>query len=82
MQILVSLRVFGVDSHYILSIQISLMAVHKEIYKKCSDVCLSMVAFRVQFKLKPHPHWSPLGVIYQPSRQNLRILMMSSWYFG
>ena len=52
------------------------MAVHKEIYKKCSDVCLSMVAFRVQFKLEPHPHWSPLG------RQNLRILMMSSWYFG
>ena len=26
------------------------------------DGCLSMVSFRGQFKLEPHPHWSRLGV--------------------
>ena len=25
------------------------------------DVCFSMAPFRGQFKLQPHPHWSPLG---------------------
>ena len=45
-----------------LPIQVSLPAVHKEIYKACCDVCFSMVSYRGQFKFEPHPHWSPLGV--------------------
>ena len=24
------------------------------------DVCFSVVSLRGQFKLEPHPHWSPL----------------------
>ena len=35
-QILVSLRVFGMERHY-LAIQVSLSIVHKKIYKKCPD---------------------------------------------
>ena len=36
--ILVSLRVFGMESHYCLPIQVSLSPAHKEIAKKCSTL--------------------------------------------
>ena len=50
------------ESHYYLLIQVLFRAVHKEIFKNCSDVCFCMVSFRDQFKFESHPHWSPLGV--------------------
>ena len=61
LQILVSLLVFGMDSHY-LPIQVSLSTVHKEIYKTCPNTDHTEISLRGQFKLEPHPHWSPLGV--------------------
>ena len=45
LQILVSLGVFGRESHYILPIQVSRRAVHKKIYKKCHEFCFSMLSF-------------------------------------
>ena len=55
LQILVSIRVFRTESHYILPIQLSIRAVHEEISQKCS-VHFSMDSFRGQFKLEPQPH--------------------------
>ena len=56
LQILVSLKVFGMKSQY-MPIQVSLGTVRKEIYKKCPDTDQTETYFRGQFK--PHPHWSP-----------------------
>ena len=52
------------DGKYLnMLIQVSLKAVHKEIYqKKRGDADLTEISFRGQFKLEPHPHWPPLGV--------------------
>ena len=55
LQILVSLRVLR-RKVTIFAHQVSLRAVHKEIYKKCRDASFNMASFRVQFKLDPHPH--------------------------
>ena len=55
LQILVSLRVLR-QKVTIFAHQVSLRAVHKEIYKKCRDVSFNMASSRVQFKLDPHPH--------------------------
>ena len=54
-QILVSLRVLR-RKVTIFAHQVSLRAVHKEIYKKCRDVSFNMASLRVQFKLDPHQH--------------------------
>ena len=59
---LVSLRIFGMGSHYTITILVSLSTVHKEIYKKCPDNDQPEISFRGQFKLEPYPHWSPLRV--------------------
>ena len=44
-----------------LPIQVSLRTVRKEIYKKCRNTDHTEISLRDQFKLDPHPHWSPLG---------------------
>ena len=51
LQILVSLKV----SIYV-PIQVSLGAVHKEIYKKCHYTDHTEFSFRGQFKPEPHSH--------------------------
>ena len=51
LQILVSLKV-----PIYLPVQVSLGAVHKEIYKKCRDTDHTEISFTGQFKLEPHPH--------------------------
>ena len=59
LQILASLRVFGMESYY------RKLFAHsgvKVIYKKCCDTDHTEISFRGQFKLESHPHWSPLGV--------------------
>ena len=61
LQILVSLKVFGMDMHY-LPIQVSLSIVHKKIYKKCPYTDHTEISLTGQFKLEPHLHWSPLGI--------------------
>ena len=55
-----SLRVWDRKSLH-LAIEVSLSIVHKEMYKKCRDVCFSMISFKGQFKFETDPHWSPLG---------------------
>ena len=63
LQILVSLRVFGMESYYIsLPIQVSLSTADKEINKNCPDTDHTEIFLKGQFKLEPHPHWSPLEV--------------------
>ena len=64
LQILVSLKVFGMESHYIYicPIQVSLSTVHKEIQKRCPDSDKTEISLRDLFKLEPHPYWSPLVV--------------------
>ena len=63
LQILVSLRVFGMESYYIsLPIQVSLSTADKEIFKSCPDTDQTEIFLKGQFKLEPHPHWSPLEV--------------------
>ena len=44
-----------------LLIQVSLITVHKEIYKKCPDTDHTEISLGGQLKLEPHPHWSPVG---------------------
>ena len=44
-----------------LFIQVSLITVHKEIYKKCPDTDHTEISLGGQLKLEPHPHWSPVG---------------------
>ena len=68
-QILVSLRVFGMERHY-LPIQVSLSIVHKKIYKKCPDTDHTEISLTGQFKLEPHLHWSPLGVLLEFSNEH------------
>ena len=60
-QVLVSLRMFGMESHY-LPIQVSLSIVLKKIYKKCPDTDHTEISLGGQFKLEPNLHWSQLGV--------------------
>ena len=59
--LVVSLRVFGMESHY-LPIQVSLSIVHKKIDQKRPYTDHTEISLTGQFKLEPHLHWSPLGV--------------------
>ena len=60
-QILVSFRMFGMESHY-LPFQVSLSIVHKKIDKKCPDTDHTEISLSGQFKLEPNLYWSQLGV--------------------
>ena len=68
-QILVSLRMFGMERHY-LPIQVSLSIVHKKIYKKCPDTDHTEISLTGQFKLEPHLYCSPLGVLLEFSDEH------------
>ena len=56
LQILVSQRVFGMESYHILPIQVSLSTVYNEIYKKCPATDQREILPRGQFKFEPHLH--------------------------
>ena len=56
LQILVSQRVFGMESYHILPIQVSLSTVYNEIYKKCPATDHREILPRGQFKFEPHLH--------------------------
>jgi len=58
LQILVSLRVFGTESHHV-----SLSTVYKEIYKKYPDIDHTEISLKGQFRLEPHPH--PVTFIWE-----------------
>ena len=58
LQILVSFRVFGMDSHCICPFRYYLGPCIRKFTKKCCYICFSMFSF------KPHSHWSPLGVSF------------------
>ena len=60
LQILVSFGVFGMESYYISPFRYRLVLCRKESYKKCPDTDHTKISLRGQFKLEPHPHWSPL----------------------
>ena len=63
LQILASPRVFGMESHYICPFRYRLVLWRiKKFTKKCPDTDYTEISLRGQFKLEPHPHWSPLGV--------------------
>ena len=63
LQILVSLRVFGMESHYIGPFRYRLVLCIKKFTKKHPDTYdHTEICFRGQFKLEQHPYWSPLGV--------------------
>ena len=55
-QILVSIRVFGMESHYICPFRCRLVMCVKKFTKNALTLTL-----RAQLNLQPHPHWSPLG---------------------
>ena len=57
LQILVSLRVFGMESHYICPFRCHLVMCIKKFTKNALTLTL-----KAQLNLQPHPHWSPLGV--------------------
>ena len=51
------------EGYYICPFRVSLSTVREEIYKnKGPDTNYGQISCRGQFKLEPHPHWSPLGV--------------------
>ena len=63
LQILVSLRVFGMESHYICPFRYRLVLCLKKFTKHALTLTTQKSPLaRDQFKLEPHPHWSPLGV--------------------
>ena len=54
----------GTSVHLIFPFKYRFRAVHKEIYKKCHNVCFSIVSFRGQFNLvEPHTLVSLKGLI-------------------
>ena len=69
LQILVSLRVFGMESHYIgpfrYLLVLSIKKFTKNVLTDSTEIFL-----RGQFKLEPHPHWSPLGVSFEFSDEH------------
>ena len=54
LQILVSLRMFGMESYYSCPYRY-----RKEIYKKCPNTDHTEIPLKGWVKLEPHPHWSP-----------------------
>ena len=60
LQILVSLGVFGMECYYICPFRYRLVLCIKKVTKKCPDTDHTKISLRGQFKLEPHPHWSPL----------------------
>ena len=61
LQILVSLRVFGMEIYCICPFRYGLVLCRKKFTEKCPDTDHTEIPFRGQFKLKPHAHWSTLG---------------------
>ena len=66
---MVSIRVWDGKSLHLV-IKVSLMAVHKAMYKKCRDVCFSMVSFKGQFKFGKRVEQS----IMMPKSKILRLV--------
>ena len=61
--LIVSLWVFGMESHYIYPPRYrSVPCIKKKKYKKCPDTDQTEISLRGQFKLEPHPHLSPFGI--------------------
>ena len=58
-QILVSLRLFEMESYYICPFRYRLVLCIKK-FIKCPDTDHTEISLRGQFKLEAHPHWSPL----------------------
>ena len=56
-----ALGVWDGKSLYLLT-QVSFSTLHKKIYKKGPDADQTEISLRGQFKLEPHPHWSPFGI--------------------
>ena len=55
--------ILGCKLQILVSLRVSLSTLHKEIYKKkCPVSDHTESSLRGQFKLEPHPHWTPLGV--------------------
>ena len=79
LQILVSLSVFGMESHYICPFRYRLvLCIKKLMYKKHPDTNHAEISLRAQFKLEPHPHWSPLGVWFEFSDEHPRQFYMGA----
>ena len=65
-QILVSLRLFGMESYYICPFRYRLVLCIKK-FIKCPDTDHTEISLRGQFKLEAHPHWSPLRFKFRTS---------------
>ena len=53
--------ILGCKLQILVSLRVSLSTARKEIYKKNALSDHTEISLRGQFKLEPHPHWSPLG---------------------
>ena len=73
LQILASLRVFGIESHYNCTFRYRLVLCIKKFTKKCADTDLTEISLSGQFKLEPHPHWSPLWGLIWIFRQSIPV---------
>ena len=66
------------ESHYICPFRYRLELCIKEFTKKCPDTDHTEISLGSQFKLEPHPHWSPLGVLFEFSDEHPLHLYMGS----
>ena len=72
LQILLSLRVFGMESRYIDPFRYRLVLCLKEFTKNDH----TEISLRGQFKLEPHLRWPPLGVLFEFSDEHPRHFYM------
>ena len=45
-------------------------------FRYCLRLCVKKISFRGQFKLEPHPPWSPLGISFEFSDEHPRHFLM------
>ena len=65
LQILVSLIVFGMERHYIYPFRYRLVVCIKKFTKNALTLTSQKSPLGGQYKLKPHQHWSPLGIKFE-----------------
>ena len=65
LQILVSLIVFGMERHYICPFRYRLVVCIKKFTKNALTLTSQKSPLGGQYKLKPHQHWSPLGIKFE-----------------
>ena len=69
LQILVSLRPFAMERHYICPFRYRWVLLIKKFTKNALTLTTQKSPLGGQYKLEPHPHWSPFGIKFEFSNE-------------